>query len=437
MDVLALAERVEQAAVARDVGHDPQLDLRVVRRHDPVPGRRDEGLADAAALGRADRDVLQVGIARRQAPGDGDRLPVVCVHPAVRIGHRGQLVAVGGLQLRQAAVLEQHLRQREVLGQLLEHLLVGRRRAARRLLHHRQAELAEQDLADLLRAAEVERLPRRFLRPDLQFGDARAEFAALRAETLAVDQHPAALHLVEHLRGRQLDVLVDVPQRRLRLDARPQRAVQLERHLGVLRRVLRRAVERDLVEAQLVGALAAHLGVGQRPALQVALRERVHVVAAMRLQHVRLQQGVVRDARQANSVVREHVHVVLQVLAHLAVVRALEPRFQCVQRLLERQLLRRPRVAVRQRDVAGLERFDRQRQADQSRRERIERCRLGVDAREFGRADPAQPVLQLLARQHRFVLHVGPRERPRAPPRQRPVRRRPPAAAGRCPSASS
>ena len=75
----------------------------------------------------------------------------------------------------------------------------------------------------------------------------------------------------------------------------------------------------------------------------------------------------------------------------------------------ERQLIRRSRVAVRQRDVAGLERLDRQRQADQSRRERIERGRLGVDAREFGRADPAQPVLQLLARQHRLVLHVGPR----------------------------
>jgi hypothetical protein len=58
-------------------------------------------------------------------------------------------------------------------------------------------------------------------------------------------------------------------------------------------------------------------------------------------------------------------------------------------------------------NVAGRERLDRQRQADQARGERIERRRLGVDARQFRRADPAQPVLQLLARQHRFVLHVG------------------------------
>ena len=112
---------------------------------------------------------------------------------------------------------------------------------------------------------------------------------------------------------------------------------------------------------------------------------------------------------EAHAVVGEHVHVVLQVLADLAVVRALEPRLQLVERLLERQLVRRSGVAMRQRDVAGLERLDRQRQADQARGQRIERRRLGVDRRQVGRADAGQPALQLLARQHRLVLHVGPR----------------------------
>ncbi len=40
----------EQAFVARQVRHDPQLDLRVVGRQQHVARRRDERLPDAAAL---------------------------------------------------------------------------------------------------------------------------------------------------------------------------------------------------------------------------------------------------------------------------------------------------------------------------------------------------------------------------------------------------
>src|SRR3546814_1616076 len=72
---------------------DLQLDLRVVAREQLAPRRRDEGLADAAAVLAADRDVLQVGIARRQAPGRRARLVVAGVHAAgVGIDHLRQLV---------------------------------------------------------------------------------------------------------------------------------------------------------------------------------------------------------------------------------------------------------------------------------------------------------------------------------------------------------
>ena len=111
-----------------------------------------------------------------------------------------------------------------------------------------------------------------------------------------------------------------------------------------------------------------------------------------------------RDAGQPQAVVGEHVHVVLQVLADLAMVRALEPRPQRGKRRVEVKLFGHAGIAVRERDVAGLQRLDRQRDADQARRHRIERGRFSVDAGEVRGADALQPCLELRARRDRLVL---------------------------------
>ena len=406
MHVLAGVERRQQALVAADVRHDAQLDLRVVGADDYGPGRRDEGLADTPPFRRAYRNVLQVGVAGAQATGHGDRLAVAGVHAAGRRVDAGrQLVAVGRLELRQRAVLQQRLGQRIVLGQLVEHLLVGAGRAAGRLLDRRQAELAEQDLADLLGAAEIEWLTGERMRLCFQFGDPAAQFGTLRDQPLAVDQHAGAFHVEQDLADRQFDVLVHMAQRRHGFDPRPQHLMQPERDLGVLGGVLGRAVERHLVEADLAGALAADLDEGDRAPAQVTLRQRIHVMAAMRLQHVALQQRVVRDAGQPDAVVGKHVTVVLQMLAHLAVMLALQPVAQPGQRGVERQLIGRAGIAVCQRDVAGLVRLHRQRQPDQPRLHRIERGGFGIDADQRRGRDARQPGVELRRGQHRLVVN--------------------------------
>ena len=139
-----------QAGVPRQVGHDPQLDLRIVGAHQLPSGRRDERFADAPALRRADGDVLQVGVVGRKAPGDRNGLRVGRVHPAgSRVHHARQFVGVRRFQLRDAAVVEQDLGQREVGREFLQHVLVGGRLPARGFLLHRQPLLLEQDLLDL------------------------------------------------------------------------------------------------------------------------------------------------------------------------------------------------------------------------------------------------------------------------------------------------
>src|SRR6185436_6177942 len=52
MHVVAMLERVAQPFVARNVRHDPQLDLRVVRRENLPSGPSDERLADPPPLRR-------------------------------------------------------------------------------------------------------------------------------------------------------------------------------------------------------------------------------------------------------------------------------------------------------------------------------------------------------------------------------------------------
>jgi hypothetical protein len=94
-----LGEGVEQALVPGQVGHDAQLDLGVVRRHQLVAGFGHEGLADAPPFGAADGDVLQVGVGRRQPAGGGHGLVVGGVDAPVLVDHQRQLVGIGGLEL--------------------------------------------------------------------------------------------------------------------------------------------------------------------------------------------------------------------------------------------------------------------------------------------------------------------------------------------------
>ena len=106
VDVGVRGEVGPEPGVARDVGQDAELLLRVVGAEQQAAGRRDERAADAPAERRADRDVLEVRIGARQASGGGDRLLVGRVQPAVDVDQARQRVDVRRLELRDLAVLE-------------------------------------------------------------------------------------------------------------------------------------------------------------------------------------------------------------------------------------------------------------------------------------------------------------------------------------------
>ena len=128
------------------------------------------------------------------------------------------------------------------------------------------------------------------------------------------------------------------------------------------------ALDAHLVEADLARALARHLVVGDGLDAEMAHGERVHVVRLVALEHVGLEQRVVHDAGEPDAVVREHVRVVLHVLPELRLAGVLEPGLQPRERRIEVELVRCARVAVRERQVGGLVRRDREREADDAAR---------------------------------------------------------------------
>ena len=117
---------------------------------------------------------------------------------------------------------------------------------------------------------------------------------------------------------RPFDVGVDAGELGNGCELRPQRLVQLQGHVGVLGGIARRRVEIDLIERDLLRALADDLLVLDRRDAEVERRDGVHVMPrCRRVQHIRLEHRVVLDAAQRDAMVREDVRVVLQVVADL------------------------------------------------------------------------------------------------------------------------
>ena len=324
-------------------------------------------------------------------------------------------------------MLEQLGGQRVVGAQFLQHVLVGRRHAARRLLLDRQAELAEQHLADLLRTAQVERLAGERVALALQRQHALGELPALRRQQGRIDQHAVLLDAAEDPAGRHLDAPVHVGETGGRFDLRQQSLVHVQRHVAVFARVLAGPADLHLRERDLLGALAAHVLVAQAGSAQMAKRHAFQAVRPVRLQHIAFEHGVVGIAAHGHASAGEHVRVVLDVLADLGGASVLEPRLQLRQHVAERQLLGCAGVAVVNRDVGRLARRHRQRDADDAGTDGVERVGLGVDRHELRGGDAPDPGVEPVGRGDRLVVLDDGLAAARPPARRssRPQRRRP------------
>jgi hypothetical protein len=170
--VLARAKRLDQRRVLREMREHAQLDLRVVGRDEQMPVLGNERAPDLTPGRRADRNVLQVGIAAAQTPRRRHRL-------IERMNQLRQRIQIRTLQFLQHAPLQDQPHDLVLLRHVLEHVCRRRRRlrlhraarGRRRLERH----LLEQDVAKLLGRVDVERGAR-------QLEDAPAQRRHFRVE---------------------------------------------------------------------------------------------------------------------------------------------------------------------------------------------------------------------------------------------------------------
>ena len=149
-----LRNAVHQNRIVRHVREQPQFDLRIVRNNQLPAFARHEGGANLASQLRADRNVLQIGIRRRQPTGGRAGLIEGGVQAAGRrVDQRGQRVDIGALQFGELAIFE-HLAGDLVLGgQAFQHIRGGGNGFALSVFHRSgKIQLFEQYFAELRRA---------------------------------------------------------------------------------------------------------------------------------------------------------------------------------------------------------------------------------------------------------------------------------------------
>ncbi len=159
--------------------------------------------------------------------------------------------------------------------------------------------------------------------------------------------------------------------------------MQAQRDVRVLRGVGRRGFDADLIEADLLGALAGDVLEVDGVDAKVLERHRIHIVAGGgAVEYVGFEHGVVALAAQRDAVIGEHVHVELHVRADLGVLRVLEQRAQHGQHPVAIELLGRARIAVRQRHVDAAPGLDAEGHAHDLRLHVVEAGGLGVEGKQ-------------------------------------------------------
>ncbi len=406
MDVDPVREGLLQLRDVAYVGQEPQLDLRVVGADQHMARLGDEGLADLAAFLGADRDVLQVGIGRRQPAGRGRGQGVGGVDPVgLRIDRRHQVVGVGALQLRELAPVQQDARQLVALcGQVLQHRRVGGRSARGGGAAGGQAHLPEQQVADLLGRAQVERPAGDAVGLEFELAHPNREVVGEQPKPLRVDLDPGQLHLDQHLGHGAFERLVDGQQLFAR-QARPQVLVDPQGDIRVLGRVAGRRAQLDMLEALLGLARPGHRLEGDRLVAQQALGKLVHAVALVQpaLEREGDQHGVVHRP-DLDAVAGEDGQVVLAVLGDLQDGRRFQQRLQPRDRVCEGDLGEFDRrvelqaalllLLMADGDVAGLARRRGQRDAAEVGAGGRQGVGLGVEGHDPLRKGPRDPGVE-------------------------------------------
>ena len=359
MNILAVGKGFLQCLHIGDMRGQPELDLAIVGGKNDVAGRGDKGLSYLPADLGTDRNILQIGFGRGQPPGLCSAQTIGGMNPSgFRIDLLLQRIGVSGFQLRQLPPVDDFLRNRlTIAGQPLEHGYIGRILPRFSLLTTFQTKLAEQDFTQLLGTADRKRFTGQLVDLCFQLFHFLGKCLRQPRQFLAVNQHAGGFHSGNHRDQRPVNHLVDAG-RPFRDHPQAQDFPQPQRDIGVLRAIFGRFVERHFGKADRLLAGAGDRFEADALMTEMQLGQFIHTVPVQAGIEIETHhQGVVKRG-DPDIMLRQHAHVIFQILPDLEHRIIFEQRFQPGQRFVQTNLVRclaeHIAAAMTERNIASL-----------------------------------------------------------------------------------
>ena len=163
----------------------------------------------------------------------------------------------------------------------------------------------------------------------LQLNQTLGDLLGMRMQHGRVDFHAIALNPRQHRHQRHFDMLKDIQRTFMLLQLRPHLQMQLERDVGIFRRVAASLLQCNLVKGELVLTFTSDLFKGNGFMLQPAVGKTVHIVAARHaVENVGFQHGIERNPAQLNVIVGQNTAIVFEILPDLEQLLILQQRFK-------------------------------------------------------------------------------------------------------------
>ena len=297
--------------------------------------------------------------------------------------------------------------------QLFENVGIGGPGAGLRPAAAFELELAEENVAELLGRADVERLAGAFVDFGFQPLHPLREFVGQPAQEIGIDDDAGLLHFGQHADQRTFQGFIDGG---LSLFDEPwlQERVQAQGNVCVFRRVARRLLHRHAIETHTLSARAGDLVQRHRLVVEMHFRQFADRMAVQRAAEYIGNEHHVVIRRNADAALEKNQIIVFEILADLQHARIFEQRLQPFEDVGFAQLgnlvsageIETFAGAMPAGNVAGLARRDGESNAAEFRAHRIGRTRLRVDAHLTLFARARHPVMQPLKLDHRLVRRM-------------------------------
>ena len=332
MQVVPFAEHTHHVLVFREVRHDAQFNLTVVGREEEATRVWDECLAYLLAILAANGNILQVRVGRGESAGGCNRLVERCVYvPGFLVYKFRKGIDIGAEKFFQPSVLQYVIHYLMFVAQCLQHFLTCNKLSCLSFLWLlNDFHLAKEYVAHLFRRCDVKLLARQFIYPVLQFLHSLGECLRCFGERLGVYPHAVHLHLCQHSYQGHLYFI----EKRLHTSLfqfRLKHVFQLQGDVGIFASILINVLRRQRPHRPLVLSLRSDEFVYVNGfIIEVHLGHVVHVVTQFGLDEVVGYHRVPHVARESDTIVSQHLKVVLYVLSDFKNLRIFVQRFKNV-----------------------------------------------------------------------------------------------------------